>query len=350
MSSTLRAIVAQATRLLWADIHLTERPALDHQSNRLYDVHAGERHLILKEYRKPDEWDDAPRREFGALQLLAPLDIAPRPVFYKPAAPPRGPLVAYEFMAGEMWDRRKPTSAQLAQLADVWLKMNALPTEDLWLSRNWELPLSQVEQRFRDTLNHYFQWAESEFRPARPAAELCLAALEQCRPLTVELDAANPPLCFCRADSRFANVIQRPTGRLGLIDWEDSGLRDPARDVADLLLAANEEDLLTPAEWRAFLDPYFATHTKRDPDLPRRVQLYVPLFCVFWLTLIIPVCLQRLRSGQPAEWKVNGLPASLRLRRYLARAQAWPEDDFAEQLASLQNLEFFPSCESSFNV
>jgi len=39
------------------------------------------------------------------------------------------------------------------------------------------------------------------------------------------------PLCFCRSDARFANVIARPDGRLGLVDWEDSGLRDRAVEV-----------------------------------------------------------------------------------------------------------------------
>jgi aminoglycoside phosphotransferase (APT) family kinase protein len=338
--------VARALGLSPAQVIIKERPALAHQSNRLYNVYAGERHLILKEYLKPDEWDDAPRREFRALQLMAPLDLAPRPVFYEPATPSQGPRVAYEFMEGEMWDRRKPTPAELAQLADVWLKLNAVPTEGLWFSRNWELPSVEIETRFRTILNHYAEWAQAEFQPGRPAAELCLAALERGRPLMAELDEMQPPLCFCRSDSRFANIIRRPSGNLGLIDWEDSGLRDPARDVADLLLAANEEDLLTPAEWRAFLDPYCAAHAARDPALPRRVQLYLPLFCVFWLALIVPVCLQQLQNGRPAEWNVNGQPASLRLRRYLARAQAWPNEDFSKQLAALQDLEFFPACES----
>jgi len=35
--------------------------------------------------------------------------------------------------------------------------------------------------------------------------------------------STDKPLCFCRSDARFANVIARPDGRLGLVDWEDSG-------------------------------------------------------------------------------------------------------------------------------
>jgi thiamine kinase-like enzyme len=67
------------------------------------------------------------------------------------------------------------------------------------------------------------------------------------------------PLVFCRSDPRCANVIARPDGRLGLGDWEDSGLRDPGREVADLLLHPNQEDLVAGPVWDAFLRPYQAS-------------------------------------------------------------------------------------------
>lgn len=57
--------VARTIGLSRAHIQITERHTLTHQSNRLYDDRASERHFILKEYLKPDEWDDAPCREFG---------------------------------------------------------------------------------------------------------------------------------------------------------------------------------------------------------------------------------------------------------------------------------------------
>jgi hypothetical protein len=55
-------------------------PPLAHHSNRLIDAWSGGQHLIVKEFLKPDEFDGAPAREYRALQLLAPLDIAPQPV------------------------------------------------------------------------------------------------------------------------------------------------------------------------------------------------------------------------------------------------------------------------------
>ena len=91
-----------------------------------------------------------------------------------------------------------------------------------------------------------------------------------------------PPLCFCRSDPRFANVIARSDGGIGLVDWEDCGLRDPAREVADLLMHPNQEDLLDFAAWQPFLSVY-RTGRRDDPDFELRLQAYLALFPVFWL-------------------------------------------------------------------
>src|SRR5438067_10962939 len=92
-----------------------------------------------------------------------------------------------------------------------------------------------------------------------------------------------PPLCICRSDPRFANVIARPDGRIGLVDWEDSGLRDPAREVADLLLHPNQEDLLSDTEWSALLNPYTASRAS-DPMFATRLNAYLPPFAPLWLS------------------------------------------------------------------
>jgi hypothetical protein len=47
--------------------------------------------------------------------------------------------------------------------------------------------------------------------------------LENALPLIPEV----APVCFCRSDARFANVIARRDGRVGLVDWEDSACATP---------------------------------------------------------------------------------------------------------------------------
>lgn len=332
-------IISQATGLPPEKVTITLRPPIDHQSNRLYDLWADGKHLILKEFLKPEEWADAPLREFCALQRLAALDIAPQPVFYDPTL---GPLVVYRFMKGEMWDRRKPAPAELAQLAALWLQVNALPTEDLWLSHNQERSWTEIAAGFRQAFLGYHAWAAAEFPAGVRTAERCLQLLDSRHTIMQELLAMPVTLCFNRADSRFANVICRPDGRLGMVDWEDSGLRDPARDLADLLTHSNHEDLLTLDEWQPFLQPYLAAHHAADPDLWRRTQLYLAGFSLFWLSILLPAGVKRAQAGTLAGWQANSLPIHTRLRRYLARAVAWPKLEFGAELAEVKGLVFFP--------
>ena len=345
MLSSLHAIAAQATGLPAGDIELTPRAPLEHQANRLYDFWAAGRHLILKEFLLPDERHAAAAREYQALKLLAPLDLAPQPVFFDPSL---GPVVIYEFMAGEMWDRRKPTTADLAQLAGAWLQMHAATPAQPWLAHNADQPLERICARLQTHLQAYADWVAAEFPAGRAAANACLGLLASRRDALDELTAAKPVLCFCKADPRFANVIQRPTGRLGLIDWEDGGLLDPTRDLADVMTHPNQEDLLSLDEWPAFVQPYLAGRGALDASLARRAHLYQALFPIFWLTVIMNQG-RRLASeasvasnAHLAGWSINGLPPNQRLRRYLARAQAWPALNFARELDQLNGLEFFP--------
>ena len=158
--------------------------------------------------------------------------------------------------------------------------------------------------------------------------------LERHRAVAEELDGLTPRLCFCRSDARFANVIQRPNGHVGLVDWEDSGLRDPAQEMLDLLTNSNQEDLLSAAEWQPFLQPYLSTQTTLDPTLPRRVELYAALYPMFWLAIFFRIGIARAQAGTLAGWTINELPANVRLRRYLARSFAWPDPDFGVSLPS----------------
>ena len=86
-----------------SELRVELRTPLEHQSNRLYDAWAGGRHLLVKEYLKLEEFSTAPLHEHRALELLAPLDVAPQPVGVDlESGPDVGPVVVYEYLHGEM--------------------------------------------------------------------------------------------------------------------------------------------------------------------------------------------------------------------------------------------------------
>jgi hypothetical protein len=328
-------------RALGPGAAIKERTPLNFQSNQLFDVWQNGRHHIAKHYLKNDELLDAPRREFAALQLLAPLDIAPQPVFYDPVL---GPVVIYEFLDGTMWDRSPPTAVQLQQLAALWLTLNNLPPDNLWLSRGMERTMQDVSAMFHNYLNRYEAWAALNYQQGLVSSAHCWPLLDR---LPTILDSfaqlPEPTLLFCRADPRFANVIQRPDGRIALVDWEDCGLRDPARTVADLLTHPNQEDLLRDEEWEAFLRPYTTERLKTDPHFNERVHDYLMLFPCFWLLGLLNYGVNHAEAGKSLiNWQPNRIPVNIQLRRYLARAQAWPTKPTTADLASLANLKFFP--------
>jgi aminoglycoside phosphotransferase (APT) family kinase protein len=343
MHESLVALVSRALGLPSMAVEVAIRPPLDHQTNRLYDVWAGGRRLILKEYLQVDDLREAPLREFRALELLRLLDIAPRPFFVETAPTTSlGPIVAYEFMDGVMWGRRRPSDSSLAALAEVWLAMHALPTGGLWMAHGNERSLAEAEASFRSSAEAYTGWAESEFPEGRRTAEFWLAALERCHEAMRELADYDPLLSFCRSDQRFSNVIQRPDGRIGLVDWEDSGLRDPARELVDLLTHPNQEGLLSMDEWQPFIHPYLAARGILDRQLIRRTHFYMAVFPVSWLAILADRGRKLAEAGRLATWIINGLPPELCLQRYLARALAWPQVDFSRQLDALRDVRFFP--------
>ena len=130
----MQSLIARIAGVSANDISIQPRTPLDIQSNQLFDVFFGDRHWIAKEYLKPAEFAESPLREYRGLTLLAERDIAPRPIYYQPHTATTRPVVIYEYMEGEMWDRQKPSPAQLQQLADVWLLQASIKTEGLWMA------------------------------------------------------------------------------------------------------------------------------------------------------------------------------------------------------------------------
>jgi hypothetical protein len=342
MESRLNQIIQKIMDLPTNTARISLRQPLSYQSNRLYDIWVADQHWIAKEYLKPDEFGESPRREFDALNKLLLLDIAPKPIHFAPHNDSHNPIVIYDYMEGDMWDRYSPTAEEMGQLADVWQKMNNITADVAWTSRGQERTFESIYAQFQSHLQRYDDWVSSDFRAGEKAIALCWQICDESRPYVDELAEHDPHLLFCRADPRFANVIRRPDGRLGMVDWEDSGLRDAARDITDMMAHPNQEDLVLPAQWDDFLRPYLATIGDRDPHIRQRIQLYHALTPLFWLGLLLNALVNRPTIQGFDGWEINGMPAQQRLRRYLARSLAYPNADFSRQLSSVRVVQFFP--------
>ncbi|MDQ6670134.1 MAG: aminoglycoside phosphotransferase family protein [Chloroflexota bacterium] len=336
MSPEVGEAIARATRLDVGALVIRRRTAMPHQANRLYDIWADDQHLIAKEYLSDIE-RDGPANEYRALHLVRHLDVAPRPVFFDPSV---GRVVVYAFLEGEMWDRRVPSAAELEALAEVWVDVQALPIDGVWMARGQAQHRPTLVARLSAPIERYASWAASRDATRRKAADVCVKALERGLADGLTLIPEVAPLSFCRSDPRFANIIARPDGRIGLVDWEDSGLRDPARELADLMHHPNQEDLLDSEGWRPFLDRYLPTRTV-DHSFGERLRGYLALFPVFWLGMLLAEGMDRVESARLEGWLVNDLDPNLRLRRYIARGLAWPSLDPSDSLSDVADIAFF---------
>ena len=75
--------------------------------------------------------------------------------------------------------------------------------------------------------------------------------------------------------------------------------------------------------------------------LEQRLRGYLAVFPVFWLGILLGDGMRRIADGEFDNWMINEMEPNAGLRRYLARAQTWPESDATMALANLSGVEFF---------
>lgn len=318
------------------ELSITPRPPAAFQSNALHDVRARNGHYIAKVYLKQREWDDAPHREFLGLKLVEALDIAPRVIAMK-AAPE--PVVLYEFLPGQAWDRRVPQPGDLDALLDLLLRMQALHSDHPRLAHR---PNSALSHDYaRAIFDRYVAWCDRRHPAGRATAALCQRAIEQAEPAFQDLAQERFVPRFTKPDMRFANVIARPDGRLALVDWEDSMLGDPAFDLADMLTAPNQEDLVPWRAWAPIWRRCFDAHRAADPRMAERAARHAQICAIYWLTLV-GKGMQLAEAGQPPHFDINSMLSEQRLRRFLARALAPEPAAFDDTLTALPETCFFP--------
>jgi thiamine kinase-like enzyme len=92
-----------------------------------------------------------------------------------------------------------------------------------------------------------------------------------------------PTMTLCRADPNIRNFIRR-AGPWASVDWEYSGLGDPAFDIADLIAHIAHLDV-PAARWHWFVAQYASRSA--DAGCRTRIETYLPLMLVWWTVRIV---------------------------------------------------------------
>lgn len=343
MKAVIHQFVGNLTEKSLPDIEVTERKRLTHQSNDLYDIKFDNVHWIAKVYVRADEFSTSPQREYTALQKLAHLDIAPKPIAYLPYPDYDQPIVIYEYMQGEMLNRKSPSTKQWHALAELWLKVSTISEQISHIARIAGDPIKQRLERSQSRYQIYLKWAEANFPQGLAYVQKITNLYDSHADLFHELENLPHTPLFIRSDPRFANIIVRPDGRLGMVDWEDSGLGDIAGDLSEVSIHANNEDLVTSEDWSEFLRVYQDNSLYDDLTLLRRIDIYRLLHSIVWLGGLLAINVQQIEAGQPLMKTINEMQANLRLRRYYARCLAYPKIDFLAEFEASEGIQFFPN-------
>jgi hypothetical protein len=94
------------------------------------------------------------------------------------------------------------------------------------------------------------------------------------------------------------------------------------------------------ASWQPFLSTYGESR-RDDADFELRLEGYLAIFPVFWLGILLADGMRHSADGTLESWLINEMEPNARLRRYLARALAWPDRDPTTALSNLGDVVFF---------
>jgi len=234
---------------------------------------------VAKTYRSWDRGE--PEREWAALSLLsehAP-DLAPRPLRREVAAD-GSPVVVMSRLAGASLGAEPLTPAELAGLGVVLRRLYDVPAEVVEATGLSERTFGPTVAR--STIR---EWAaeEPDLGPCRDPS-LVTSALTVARAWldapAAGLDRVLDPVLGL-ADGNIGNAVWDGT-TCRLVDFEDSGLSDPAFEVADLVehVAVRLPGVLAPEQVVAAVG--------LDAGQCARCAAYRPLFASFWLVMLLP--------------------------------------------------------------
>ena len=217
------------------------------------------------------------RREFEAQQLFAPLGLAPKPLWFDRDAEllPRQ-VVAYAYVAGSPPD-----------MADAQVRRAlALAIATVHASDAGAMPRVSPNPMGFDTFSTLLQENIATVRTDMAHNSAIAKALDalQAAAASLAVDAAslwaNAAATPVHGEFSPENTLIVPGG-VTLLDWELSGLGDPALEVARFV----QGHLVDNAARAAWLETYLTAYSA--PGLADRIAIYRRLLPTEWLCLLL---------------------------------------------------------------
>lgn len=248
-------------------------------------------------------------REYIALTLLESLglDLAPHAIYYDQDHY-RLPLIVQTWIEGEVSAEPPMTDADWLCLIDYHAAVHSITLDQIETAAphfKVEKPILYAEspQACKDILR---QKLERLPMAAQPESLRELYARFNSRSLP-NWDA--PVLSLVRNDPNPRNFIRRNGGGWASVDWEYSGITDPAFQIADLL--AHPQYLTVPRARQEWVIGQYCAQV-HDADVETRIRVYWLTLTIWWVARFaqylyeIPLGLDARLVEHPPDWKEQG--------------------------------------------
>jgi aminoglycoside phosphotransferase (APT) family kinase protein len=196
----------------------TVRPLAGGYWNQVVRVLSDGRDLVVKHFGDSSVaatlFPLLPEDEARALEVLAPFNIAPEPVGFFPAQGGHGPVLVYDFFAGDMWD------GDVADAAALLATLHGVETDGFRT-----MPASPTAIM-----------ADADRLPQPPTDDAAWRRIIAARPRIVD-DVQPSKRVMVHGDFSAGNMIAGPAG-IRCIDWQCPGMGDAAEDLWSFLSPA----------------------------------------------------------------------------------------------------------------
>jgi thiamine kinase-like enzyme len=258
----------------WQSWHI--RPILS-GNNLLFHATRDASDLAVKFFIRDERF--RAQREFASLTLIDRLDsmIGPRPVYLDLDSYKHSVLVQ-TWIEGSVLRSPPDDDATWLQIVQTYRRVHQVLPLDA-VRRGVELgpTVNHIPcEKAVSTICEFAQQIPEEYRS--DALHEMLQRLGQIR-----IPQVRQSRCWCHGDANIRNIILTSNG-VGLVDWEYSGIADPAEELAKLMshpfaLPASEE------RWQWLAEQY--AKLNNDVDILLRIQVNYALRLAWWYVRLL---------------------------------------------------------------